>query len=98
MVVAVSNEHFDIVFLFVEYAAHTAGLIEARVKGLLIFEHRIAVPQPGKYFVVEWVNDFYFVIIGISHDDDVLLRNKGESEGVLQLGVLSLPINISVCM
>ena len=95
VVVTISNKDFYVFFFVVVNATYAAGFVQTGVEGLVVFQHGSAVSKPWKYFVVKWVDYFYFVIIGVRDGHDVFFGNEGDAQRVLEFGKLILAIHIA---
>ena len=95
VVVTIGNKDFYVFFFVVINATYTTGFVQTGIECLVIFQHSSAISKPWKYFIIKWVDDFYFVIIGVRDGHDVFFWNEGYAQRVLQFGKLILAIHIT---
>ena len=66
------------------------------MEGGFILQLCYSRPKPGEGLIPEGVDNFNFVVIGVSDQDHILFRYKVHAHGVLQLGFCANTVQISV--
>jgi hypothetical protein len=79
-------------------ATDTAGLVQARIEGLLVLQCRLTVAEPGENLVVKRIDYFDFVIVSVCHRYHILVWNEANAKRVLQFRNVGLAILITVSM
>ena len=96
VVVSIADVNFNITPALVIQRRDTAWLVEARFESGLVSQSVLSVSEPGEDLVSERIYHFDLVIVGVCHDDHVLLRDKVDAERVLKFGINSHSICVTV--
>ena len=79
MIITISYKNFDVIYFFVEHATYSTGFVKGRIKGLFVFKGGFTVAKPGENFIVERVDNFYFVVVSIGNCNYVFVRDKTDA-------------------
>lgn len=98
VVVCVGNVDFDITPLLIVQRRYATWFVEASLKCGIIHQFVLSIAQPREDLVSERIHNLDLVVVGVSYDDHILLRNEVHSERMLQFGFYANTINITVSM